>query len=343
VNPAIFSSLEKLIALDAIPTDSSLLESFLLAAESLGNVSLARFFFNLIFRPRGTALPSQLSLLMPLPLPVVTSGALALVSVDTLSDLLSSGEFVVESEDSLTLSLLALAPEYFPLLEHIEMSNLTMGAFLQLVGCLDHSLLRQSHWSQIIPELKRLCQPFLDSLIISKIPEIWSQFFEKRFRLLWRGTRDGFGSSAFHDRCDGHGPTLTVIQDTNGNVFGGFTDLAWESRVWNYQKGGSNNCWKGTEETSSFIYSLKNPSNTAPILFPLKRESYRRAIRCSSTLGPSFGRDIAISDECHMNSRSFTGGLGSTYENAQGFDAITFLSGSKNAMVREIEVFEIEQ
>jgi hypothetical protein len=39
----------------------------------------------------------------------------------------------------------------------------------------------------------------------------------------------------FHGRCDGHAPTLTLIQDTEGNIFGGFTPVEWEPRKYDNQ------------------------------------------------------------------------------------------------------------
>jgi hypothetical protein len=70
--------------------------------------------------------------------------------------------------------------------------------------------------------------PSLDSRIISNFPGIFAEF--RKFSLLWRGgSRDGFEAQEFHRRCDGHANTLTVILDTKGNIFGGFTPVEWES------------------------------------------------------------------------------------------------------------------
>jgi hypothetical protein len=69
-----------------------------------------------------------------------------------------------------------------------------------------------------------------DRRIVSAISEAFSEFRGKKFSLLWRGTRDGFQVERFHERCDGHGNTLTVIQDGNGNIFGAFSPVSWESR-----------------------------------------------------------------------------------------------------------------
>jgi hypothetical protein len=65
----------------------------------------------------------------------------------------------------------------------------------------------------------------LDSAIVPALPPIFAEFQWKRFSLLWRGGRNGFGSGDFHSRCDGHANTLTVILDTNWNIFGGFTPV----------------------------------------------------------------------------------------------------------------------
>ena len=49
----------------------------------------------------------------------------------------------------------------------------------------------------------------------------------KEMRLLYRGSRDGHRGADFHSRCNDKGPTLTVIWDDGGRVFGGFTTLSW--------------------------------------------------------------------------------------------------------------------
>jgi hypothetical protein len=71
----------------------------------------------------------------------------------------------------------------------------------------------------------------LPSLIVPDFPEILEDFRGERFTVLWRGSRDGFGVGDFHKRCDGHANTLIVILDTDGNIFGGFTPVEWESWI----------------------------------------------------------------------------------------------------------------
>jgi hypothetical protein len=52
------------------------------------------------------------------------------------------------------------------------------------------------------------------SIILSNFAEAFTEFREKRFWLLWRGSRDGFTAEEYQRRCDGHANTLTVVFDT---------------------------------------------------------------------------------------------------------------------------------
>lgn len=49
-----------------------------------------------------------------------------------------------------------------------------------------------------------------------------------KFNLLFSTNRDGTSSaSIFHRYCDGVSPTITIVMDTNGEKFGGYTTLNW--------------------------------------------------------------------------------------------------------------------
>jgi hypothetical protein len=179
--------------------------------------------------------------------------------------------------------------------------------------------------------------PSLDSRIISDFPANFAEF--RKFSLLWRGSRDGFQGKEFHRRCDGHANTLTVILDTDGNIFGGFTPVEWESRVWNRKGGDRNNCRKADDSQKSFLFTLKNPHNIPARRFGLKAERKHEAIYCSSGMGPCF-RDITVSDNCNASTcRSTCPGY--TYTNDTGLHANRVLTGSREFQVKEIEVFQI--
>ena len=42
----------------------------------------------------------------------------------------------------------------------------------------------------------------------------------------WRASVDGWARSTFHSRCDGKGPTVTIIR-VGKYIFGGYTSISW--------------------------------------------------------------------------------------------------------------------
>jgi hypothetical protein len=151
----------------------------------------------------------------------------------------------------------------------------------------------------------------------------------------------------FHRQCDGHSPTLTVIRDTGGSVFGGFTPIAWASVVWNGKQGPEDNCLRADESLKSFLFTLKNPHNTDAMRFPLRPERKNQAVMCETSSGPSFGYhppDLSVRSPGGRY-RSHTLGFGDTYDitgrSLAGIDAKRFMTGEEAFTIAEIEVFEI--
>jgi hypothetical protein len=158
---------------------------------------------------------------------------------------------------------------------------------------------------------------------------------------LWRGSRDGFTAKEFHRRCDGRANTLTLILDTDGNVFGGFTPVEWESRTKSPHYKGDNNYgkWKGDDSLQSFLFTLRNPHGVQPRKFALKAGKKDKAIYCRSNLGPDFGGiDMVVKDNCNRDSYTHLSRK-RNYESDTAFEY--FFTGAKNFTVKEIEVFEI--
>jgi len=136
----------------------------------------------------------------------------------------------------------------------------------------------------------------MDSAIISAAQQISFQTLtgleNKSFSLLWRGSRDGFDAAAFHRLCDGQENTVTVIKNTNGFIFGGFTSIPWSSSA-GYKA-----------DSTAFIFSLTNPSN-APL--KLKVKSQEHAVCHHSSYGPTFGggHDLHVSSLLNTNRGSY--------------------------------------
>ena len=42
----------------------------------------------------------------------------------------------------------------------------------------------------------------------------------------WHASVDGWAASTFHSRCDGKGPTVTIIR-VGKYIFGGYTSVSW--------------------------------------------------------------------------------------------------------------------
>jgi hypothetical protein len=100
-----------------------------------------------------------------------------------------------------------------------------------------------------------------------------------KWSLLYRGTRDGFGSNDFHSRCDGHVNTLTILRlNGSSNIFGGITSVSWQSSA----KG------KWDSNANAFVFSLTNKDNT-PLKMKIDPNRQKFAIGCHSGYGPSFG------------------------------------------------------
>jgi hypothetical protein len=169
------------------------------------------------------------------------------------------------------------------------------------------------------------------SLFPDSLPDIFERFNGQQAVLLWRGSRDGFGAHDFHNRCDGRRNTLTIIRDIAGNIFGGFTPVAWESR--------SSPPYDVEDPTvTSFLFTLKNALKAKPMAFPLRENKRHEAIFCRVGCGPRFGLDtIVVCDQCNSGRNNSVNQARHTYVTS---DAI-FFTGSRNFQVAEIEIFEM--
>jgi hypothetical protein len=251
------------------------------------------------------------------------------LSVDGLDCLLSSEALCVECEDARLSALLCLGPSFQPLLRHIRPAFLSPDGLRALFA----GLATPAEWAllAVSEQLRQSLLVRLDSLIVSDFPAILAEFRGEQFSLLWRGSRDGFGARDFHVRCDGHANTLTVILDTAGNVFGGFTPVAWES----------SSGFKADDSLKSFVFTLKNPHNIPARRFALKVAGKNLAIDCHSGCGPLFW-EIGVSGECDSNTLSYTN-VGGAYANDTGLDGKQVLTGSRQFRAKEVEVFEITE
>ena len=98
------------------------------------------------------------------------------------------------------------------------------------------------------------------------------------FSFLYRGSRDGLSGSAFHSKCDDKGCTLTIIETTDGKVFGGYSNTPWSS----------SDSW--TAANKAFLFALSGSGISSPCKMKLTGVSDQKAICNHSLFGPVFGR-----------------------------------------------------
>jgi hypothetical protein len=264
------------------------------------------------------------------------------VSKSMLHNIVKSPFLKLVNEDEFLKVLIELGSEYLEFWNYIEVVNLTSDGISLFVDNLDFNELSESIWEQIIHRLKgelrnelrldRYVKEMIqiESLIVDNYPTILKEFRKNPWKLLYRGSRDGFKASDFHGKCDNESNTVTLIETMKGFIFGGFTPIPWDS----------SNTYKSDNSQKSFLFTLKNANNISPRKFSLSDASH--AIRCLSDYGPLFGsgHDILIYDNCNANTNSYTN-FGSGYVNDTGIGGGQVLAGEYNFTVKEIEVFTI--
>jgi hypothetical protein len=257
----------------------------------------------------------------------------------TLHRLLSSESLSIESEDWLLGLLIDSGLDRSEFFSHLEIQFLTSTGISRFTEELEFESLTADIWTKVVNRLKcenrsvgdRRIHSRIDSSIVKIIPPVLRDIGGKSWTLLYRGSRDGFGSSTFHSKCDGQTNTITLIESTEGYVFGGFTPISWDS----------SESYKSDISCRSFVFSVKNPHGRDGCKFPVSRPVY--AIYCNSSYGPTFGNhSIYVADGCDGNTKSYTC-LGLAYANTPGIADDEFFTGALYFKVKQIEVFSITE
>ncbi len=140
--------------------------------------------------------------------------------------------------------------------------------------------------------------------------------------MLYQASRDGFGASVFHAKCDGVLGTLVVVKDTNSSIFGGFTKVDWSN--------------SGSQfDSAAFLFSLVNSLN---ISFKFNLIRPENAVYSDSFYGPSFGDMYIVDRSNQSSSNSFYFGYIYAFPN---FTNLT--SFSANFQTLEIEVYSLNR
>ncbi|CAF0718748.1 unnamed protein product [Brachionus calyciflorus] len=221
--------------------------------------------------------------------------------------------------------------------------NQQIKSFMRKLERKKVKVLTKEEFLSVLEENKKLSLSFdesdlLDkSLIDSVIIENNHQFNDlvslckmenQKFKLIYRASRDGFKSEDFHQKCDNHANTLTIIKTVNSAVFGGYSSAAWSSDE-EFRLG-----------KVSFLFSLLNNRNEKKLI---ECENHENAIKCSKEYGPCFGQnDLLITSSSNLNEKSCSvlgKSYGSSMFEAESKDVVNFLADSEFFQVEEIEVF----
>jgi hypothetical protein len=110
------------------------------------------------------------------------------------------------------------------------------------------------------------------------------EFDTNSFKLLWRGSRDGFQAISFHQHCDNIKNTLVLVKSTNKAIFGGYTTVPWTSPEGD----------RTEADNSAFLFSLIN-KNKLPKIFRVKQNNFQETQVLQDAVchcpgdGPGFG------------------------------------------------------
>ena len=136
-------------------------------------------------------------------------------------------------------------------------------------------------------------------------------------KLLFRMTEDGESFKTFHQKCDNKGSTMTIIETDNHMIFGGYTDLNWDT----------SNIKKNDKDT--FLFSFNHRKK-----YPKRNDNY--SIYCSDTQGPKFGNGPQIYFD-----KNFRQGLSDSTEANSFVLNNKFVNGEHSWNTKELEVFQI--
>ncbi|RIB18888.1 hypothetical protein C2G38_2245473 [Gigaspora rosea] len=151
-----------------------------------------------------------------------------------------------------------------------------------------------------------------------------------KFRLLLRGSRDGFDINTFHNLCDFQGPTIVIFRTTQGKLIGGYNPVNWdgstikigldffENRISNFIHFGESISLFTLKKkpyfsktANSFIFSFTDQSN--PMLSRVKIERKNEAIWNNESYGACFGE----SDLCMKSNKIWTTSSWGQFMNAE--------------------------
>jgi hypothetical protein len=245
-------------------------------------------------------------------------------SIQAFTKLIESQSYLNEEEKSLKQDLEASIRKFFEFYDEYEQNKTKLQSkafdhFQEMRFQIDE------HRERLKERIDDIALAMIDhtkkheEIYLSELINLCEFTPNDKWTLLYRGTRDGFGSDVFHSRCDGHTNTLTILKAKQSSyIFGGFTTVSWDG----------SSLWKS--DRNAFIFSLTNKDNK-PLKIKIDSNEHQHAICCYSKFGPIFGIEIVIANNTNTTMDSYSN-LGWAYLHPlytyRSNEAETFLSGS---------------
>ncbi|EXX68517.1 uncharacterized protein OCT59_029156 [Rhizophagus irregularis] len=152
--------------------------------------------------------------------------------------------------------------------------NILLSRYRNIGGIIDSKIVNLN--------IVSLISRWIDNDIGSKFAHTRELYLPYEFKLLLRGSRDGFTPKKFHELCDGIPHTVTFIKiGRTEEIIGGYNPLEWKS------SGGY------CKTKDSFIFSFKNKVNFKDLILS-RVDDASSALFYKDMYGPTFSNDICL-------------------------------------------------
>ena len=162
---------------------------------------------------------------------------------------------------------------------------------------------------------------------ISLMELLVKQFNEyTKLERIYSGKLNGLTSENFHYRCDYYGPTIVLIENTLGYIFGGYTSIPWKTSEYGEFATDKNAFLFQLHPKSKIFYQNSWDFGEHAVFHSKKRES-------SDLLAFGGGFDLLIHVNGNKNNKSYVSKC--TFEMKNDNE----LAGNKTFMVKDMEIF----
>ena len=161
--------------------------------------------------------------------------------------------------------------------------------------------------------------------------------FTDDWKLLYRGTRDGYKRNEFYKKCHLKKNTICIIETLQNNVFGGYTSCEWNESKQN---------WEHERDPFAFLYLLRSKGTLNPKLFPVQNNGSHAIQHYQDgylSFGP-YGEEFFIAEDYDAEGRQCVDIYVSDHETkTYNLPPLVLVDNEFDAIQpTEIEVFQLE-